>query len=272
MNKILISLKKFFSNKNTVTIICVIGAIIVLYIGYNWRIKSITNPIRIPYAKETIQPRTKITESMIGYFEVPASMVVSNTLMYSNQIIGKYANYNTVIPEGSLFYRNVVVEWDDMPDSAFEDIPEGNTVVALPVDTESTLGNSIFPGNYIDLYYVANDEEQEGKLLLGKLISSIEVLSVKDKSGAFVFENSEELKEPAYLLFSVPENLHLLLRKALYLDGEIIPIQRNKDYSLSPGQTMVSSAYIQSYILNQTVQLPEYDLPVIEDTNNNEEE
>ena len=48
MNKILISFKRFFSNKNTVTIFCVIGAVLVLWFGYNYRIKQETNPISVP--------------------------------------------------------------------------------------------------------------------------------------------------------------------------------------------------------------------------------
>ena len=58
MNNILIGLKRFFTNKNTVTIICVLGIVFFLYFGYNWRIKKSTEPLSVPYAKEEIQPRT----------------------------------------------------------------------------------------------------------------------------------------------------------------------------------------------------------------------
>lgn len=255
MNKLIISLKRFFSNKNTVTIICVFAAVLVLYFGYNYRIKQQTKPIKVPYAKVEIQPRTQITEDMIGYLEIPGSMVSDNTIKYANEIVGKYANYNTVIPKGSVFYSSTIVTWEQMPDSAWANIPTGYTVVSLSVNTETTYGNSIFPGNYIDLYYSTYDET--GKLLLGKLIKSIEVLAVKDASGNHVFENSGELKAPNSLIFAVPESMHLLLRKASYLNGEIIPVPRNKEYSLNPEATEVSSEYLQNYILSQTVILPE---------------
>ena len=142
-----------------------------------------------------------------------------------------------------------------MPDSAWADIPDGYTVVSLNVDTETTYGNSIFPGNYIDLYYETFDET--GKLLLGKLIESIEVLAVKDSSGKHVFENSAEGLQPRSLIFAVPEDMHLLLRKASYLSGELIPVPRNARYSENPGATIVSSEYIEDYILSQTIILPE---------------
>ena len=249
MKRFLVGVKKFFSNKNTVTIVCVLGAILVLYFGYNYRIDQITSPIKVPYAKVKIQPRTEITQDMVGYVEIPRNMLTNNTITDINQVIGYYANYNTEIPMGSVFYKSTLVTWDQMPDSAWADIPDGYTVVSLPVTTETTYGNSIFPG----------------KLLLGKLIESIEVLAVKDSSGNHVFENSSELKSPSSLIFAVPEELHLLLRKASYLSGEIIPVPRNKDYSQHPGETVVSSEYIEDFILSQTVVIPDQELPSLDD-------
>lgn len=255
MKNLTISLKRFFGNKNTITILCVILILVVLFFGYRFRINQETKPVNVPYAKVEIQPRTKITEDMIGYIKIPNSMVQTNTITNVNDIIDMYANYNTVIPAGSLFYQSTIVEWKEMPDSAWADIPDGYTVVSLNVDTETTYGNSIFPGNYIDLYYSTFDET--GKLLLGKLISSIEVLAVKDSSGNHVFENSAELGAPSSLIFAVPEDMHLLLRKASYLSGEIIPVPRNQKYSENPDATIVSSEYIEDYILSKTVILPE---------------
>ena len=37
---------------------------------------------------------------------------------------------------------------------------------------------------------------------------------VKDSSGRHVFENSSEARTPAYMLFALPEDMHLLFRKA----------------------------------------------------------
>lgn len=255
MQNLLVSLKRFFTNKNTVTILAVIAMVLVLFFSYRYRIKQATNPISVPYAKVEIQPRTQITEDMIGYVKIPSSMLTDNTIRTASQIVGLYSNYNTVIPAGSLFYASTLVTWNQMPDSAWADIPDGYTVVSLNVNTETTYGNSIFPGNYIDLYYATYDST--GKLLLGKLISSIEVLAVKDGSGKHVFENSSAGLTPSSLIFAVPEDMHLLLRKASYLSGEIIPVPRNKEYSENPDATKVSSEYIQDYILSQTVILPE---------------
>ena len=66
------SIKKFFSNKNTVTIIGIILCVIVLYIGYNTRISQKVSLTRVPYANQEIEPKTKITNDMISYMHVPA--------------------------------------------------------------------------------------------------------------------------------------------------------------------------------------------------------
>lgn len=255
MKSLVMQLRRFLKDKNTVTILCTAAAIIVLYVGYTIRINNATAPVRVPYAKVEIQPRTLIDDSMIGYMEVPGSMVSTNVVRVAMNIIGKYSNFNTVIPAGSMFYSTVLVDWKDMPDSAFANIPDGNTVVSLSVNYDSTFGNSIFPGNYIDLYVKTNDG---GKVLFGKFIESIKVLAVKDGSGKNVFENSENLGTPSALLFSVPEDLHLLLRKAIYVGAEIVPVPRNANYCANNDcSTNVTSEYIQKFILNQTVKLEE---------------
>ena len=65
MNNMKTGLKRALTNKNTVTILGVILAVIVLYVGYNWRVKSATNPISVPYAVKTISAGTEITEDML---------------------------------------------------------------------------------------------------------------------------------------------------------------------------------------------------------------
>ncbi len=255
MKNFMISLKRILGNKNTITILCVLAIVLIIFFGYNYRINQATRPITVPYAKVEIQPRTQVTEDMIGYVEIPSVMMQSNLITNANDVVNLYANYNTVIPAGSLFYKSTLVQWSQMPDSAWADIPDGYTVVSLNVNTETTYGNSIFPGNYIDLYYTSTDSS--GKLIVGKLIESIEVLAVKDSSGNHVFENSSKLGTPSSLIFAVPEDMHLLLRKASYLSGQIFPVPRNAEYSNNPGATIVSSEYLENFILSQTVILPE---------------
>lgn len=260
MGNLLTPFKRFLSNKNTVTILGVLLGIVVLYIGYNMRVKDAVNPVSVPYAKVEIASRTQITAEMIGVTEVPRSMLKNNDnlIQNSDQVVGKYVAYSATIPKNSLFYKSVIMEGEEMPDSAFKDIPDGYGVFSLNVDLHSTLGNSIYPHNTIDLYMKAIDDD--GKLIFGKFIESIEVQAVKDSKGQHVFETTVETRTPSELLFYVPEDLFVLLNKASYISSnsiEIIPVPRNENYSANPGETQVSSEYLRNFIIRKSTILPD---------------
>ena len=270
MNNFSNSLKRFFGNKNTVTIIGVLICILVLYIGYNYRIKQATTPIRVPYANQTIQPRTLITADMISYTEVLPSTLKGKYILNANLIINKYSNYNTIIPAGSMFYSDAVINERDLPDSAFGAIPEGYTVVSFPVTMASTYGNSMYPGNYINLYFKAINEDTK-KLVFGKLISNIEILDVKDSSGNHVFENTSESRTPAYILFAVPEEQHVLIRKAMYLtriSAELIPVPNTATLTEEDTVALDSQALAQ-FIIERTERYELEDINISNGDNNN---
>lgn len=262
MGNVLTGVKRFLQNKNTVTIIGVILAILVLYVFYNYRVKQATTPQSIPYAKQEITSRTLITTEMIGWKEVSGSMVKTspNLVTNSQTIVGKYVAYGTNIPENSFFYTTQLMTKDELPDSAFANIPDGYTGFNLSVNLQTTYGNSIYPGNYIDLYLKAYDNESQ-KIIFGRLIESIEVLAVKDSNGQPVFESTKENRTPSTLVFAVPNDMFDLLMKANYISAsvEILPVPRNASYSANPGETLVKSEYIRDFILSKAVTLPDED-------------
>ena len=267
MNNLKASMKKFLGNKNTVTILGIILCLVILYIGYNYQINRRVELVSIPYAKETIQPRTYIKDEMIGSMEVPKSFLKGSYYSKKENIVGKYSNYNTIIAKGSIFYADLVIDEKDLPDSAFKDVPEGYTVINYPVNIASTYANSMAPGSYINIYYKSLNDN--GEVMFGKFISNVEVLDVKDSSGRHVFENSEEARTPAYMLFAVPEETHLLLRKALYLDDydvELLLIP-NTETVTKDDTVKVSSADIETFINDHTKFVDVKDLPNIEDQN-----
>lgn len=274
MNNLKASMKKFFGNKNTVTILGIILCLVILFIGYNYRINSKVELVQIPYAKETIQPRTYITEEMIGTMSVPKSFLVGRYYSKKENIIGKYSNFNTVISEGSLFYADLIVDADELPDSAFQDVPEGYTVIIYPVNIYTTYANSMAPGSLINIYYKSLNDKDE--IMFGKFVSNIKILDVKDSSGRHVFENSAEDRTPAYLLFAVPEETHLLLRKALYLeeyDVELILVPNTATVS-EEAKVFVTSKEIEEFINDKTEFVSVDQLPNINDqvTEENTEE
>ena len=244
------TIKRFISNKNTVSLIAIIVCTVILYFFYNSRVNNAVSTTYVCYATQTIQARTQITSDMVSTVKVLSSQVTNNMIRDCNQVIGKYASYATEIPQNSYFYNSAVLTEDEMPNSAFDDIPDGYTIYNLPVTFESTYGNAIFPGDFIDLYL--KTENEAGLLLYGKFIQSIQVLGVKDNEGKNVFETTIETRTPSQLLFSVPEDLYLLLKKSEYLGLEIVIVPRNNNYTAEAGNVQVSSAYLKELILDQT--------------------
>lgn len=253
MNNILISLKRFISNKNVVTVIGVIAILGLLYWGYTSTIKRETKPMEVPVAAQTIQPRTKITDDMVTYVTVPEASVSSNVLKYNGLIVGKCADVNTVIPAGSMFYSDVLVDEKELPDSAFVEVPEGQRPYALKVDIDSTYGNSIFPGNMIDVFMKAEDENQQ--IMVGRLLQDVKVLAVKDSEGNNVFENTDETRTPSTLTFAVPEDVYILLKKAEYLQMsgvELFPAPRGGNPVVKDALT-VDRAELVSFIESKSI-------------------
>ena len=268
MNNLSVAIKKFLQNKNTVTILGVIFGVIILWFFYNMRVSSAITPIRVPMAARTIQPRTKIIDEDIVMAEVPPVMLQGNVVRDVSQVLGKYTNYNTVIPKGSLFFAETIIMEKDLPDASLLVIPTGMVAYNFRVNVETTYGNSIFPGNTIDIYFKSLNDE--GVVQVGKLVENVKVLAVKDSGGRHVFENSTEERTPAIIIFAVPEEVHLLLRKSVYLTdykSELIPVPNNEKLSSSGGEIKLTSQFLKDFINAKTAEVPENGFVVDPDVN-----
>ena len=244
----------FFKNKIVVTIIGVILIVGILYFGYTTAINKSTEPITMWVASQTIQPRTLITDDMIRQVSVPGSYVGSNIIRSKDKIVGRYSNYNTLIPEGSMFYDTTVINKEDLPDAAFVNIPAGQVAYNFPVTMESTYGNSIYPGNKIDIYMKINNEN--GDVMVGRLFKNITVAAVKDSSGANVFEVSDNSRTPSFIIFGLTCEYYNLLKKASYLDAysvELYPVPSGTNTSNTELETTVTSTKLEKFVLSHTV-------------------
>ncbi|MBE6153582.1 MAG: hypothetical protein E7166_05100 [Firmicutes bacterium] len=293
MNNFSDSIKRFFTNKNTVTILGVLVSIAVLYFGYTWRINQQVEQITVLVAKQDIQPRTKITSDMVETVSIARVMynkmmgnygggvsVLRSNAELSTFADGAYSNVNSLIPAGTPLIRNVnTVERSKIPSSVLLKIDKGQVPYAFSINYSDTYGNAIMDGMYVNIYMKAVDDT--GKTMIGKLIQNVKVLAVLDSSGRDVFENTDENRTPATLIFSVDEDLHLLLRKARYLSRysvELIPVPvtesvSDEDYE---GTVEITSSYLREFIESRTIdvpldELPETDTPEVEVENGEEQ-
>ena len=264
MGNIGLSFKKFLQNKNTVTVVGVIGSIVVLYLAYTMRVKSAITPQLVPYAKQQISAGTQITEEMIGTMEVNKNIITSDVLVNKSQVIDYYSAADTIIPKGSLFYKRAVVSKEQLPANIILEYPKGHVLYNLKVSTSSTYGNSVYPGNYIDIWLKAvnhldeNEQmtEEADKIMYGKLISNIKVLAVKDSSGKAVFQDTDENRSPAMIVFALPEEYYVLLRKAEYMrtyETTIELVPTNESLKDEPSELELSSEQLKDWINRHTV-------------------
>ena len=92
--------------------------------------------------------------------------------------------------------------------------------------------------------------------MLGKLVENVKVLAVKDASGQPVFANLDEQRTPAMIVFAVPEEYYILLKKAEYLrnyDTTLIPVPTNESMKDEPGSVAISSESLKDWINRVTI-------------------
>lgn len=252
--------KRLVGNKNTVTILGLLACIAVLIVGYNYRVRVAISPISVPYAKQNIASRTLVTTDMVGRLKVSSTYVSESTNLVKSvdEVVNKYVSYKTSIPKGSLFYKEQLKEADEMPDSAFANIPDGYTIFSLAVNAESTYANQIRAGDYIDLYLSAKDPDMNNMVIYGRFIESIRVLAVKDTRGNNIIGNTLDAGTPAELLFAVEEDMYKLLMRAEYIkqaDIKIKPLIRNHKYTADANETLVSSQQLRDFIQQRVTEL-----------------
>jgi len=216
MNNLAISLKKFFTNKNTVTIIGVVAILIILYFMYTKTIETQTDKKLVPVAAKEIPAETEITSEMITTIQVANAAMPEKVEKNSANIEGKFTCQNSMIPEGSMFYSDALCEFDELPGSWIKALqPDENGVMPIPysfpVNITTTYGNSIQPGDYVDFWAKTILETQNVKsgetvskgLIYSKVFENAQVLSVTDGDGKNVFRSKNDTGTPAFLNFGL---------------------------------------------------------------------
>ena len=266
MNNFSMSLKKMFSNKNFVTAICFMIIGVVLIVGYNWRVESAINPIKVPYATKDIPPRTKITPDYIDYIEVARDSVNEEYIILNDQqdIVNKYSNLNSTIYKGSFFYKGAVVEKNEIAGQAITEVKEGLTPLTFKIDMFSSYYNSLVPGDYFDLYVrtigsMPGEKNKKEEIIVGKLVENIMILAVTTSDGKPA-HSADATGEPEAIQFAVPEDIALLILKAQkfseltdvkYIEFIIVP-RGNKFPGATDKIAEISSAQLEEYINDKT--------------------
>ena len=89
------------------------------------------------------------------------------------------------------------------------------------------------------------------KIMVGKLLENVEVLAVLDSNGNNVFANLDEKGSPSMIIFAVPSEYYILLKKAGFLrayDSTLIPVPTDESLKDNPGELKLSSNDLKDFI------------------------
>jgi len=256
--------KKNVMSKELVTILGVIAIVAILYFTYNYQLnKNLELQTSIPIANGKILPGTRITSENIKYIEVPASTLNEiKAITNAQDIIDKYVNYDTMIPENSFFYSEILSATDTAPNSRFKDLLENDAAIMIDVDLQKTYGNSIMPGDVVDIYADATVPNKKGEIeyIAGPLVTGAKVLAVIDGSGNDVFANHENKLTPAYFIFTLDSDIIKLIRKAQKLSVStyamsLYPVIDGKSYKSDGTSTLVNESQITELIKQATIDI-----------------
>ena len=108
-------------------------------------------------------------------------------------------------------------------------------------------------------YLKASLRQNDGstsKVTFGKLLENVKVLAVRDSNGKNVFANVDENSVPSQLIFAVPQEYYLLLKKAEYLrsfNTELLPVPTAESLKSNPGDLKLTSDSLKQFINDNTV-------------------
>ena len=261
MNNLAISLKKFFTNKNTVTIIGVVAVLAILYFLYSKQIAKETKKENVPVAEHTISPLTYIESGDITHVEVAHAAKPEGVILVDSQIIGKYTGENVTIPKGGMFTKEQLVTEDELPGpwlTLVDTKTKGEMPYYFSVNVTTTFGNSIQPDEYVDMYIKTYDEKEEGKLIYTKLYENLKVLAVTEGSGKNVFRSTNDIGTPSFLNFGIPVSEQEIIKKAELLNGtdiDLIIIPQGGKNRRGQEKELRVNTYMRNYIAEKTVEV-----------------
>ena len=110
--------------------------------------------------------------------------------------------------------------------------------------------------NKIDENATSQLDGKADQIIYGKFISNIKVLAVRDSSGKPVFQNLDENRTPSMIIFAVPEEYYILLKKAEYMrsfDTSLVLVPTNNSLKDEPSDIEMSSDELKNWINDNTV-------------------
>ncbi len=246
MGNLLNTLKGMLSNKNTITILGVLLGVVAIYFVYDNRVKSTATEITVYYVKSDVPANTQLKKENIGTVSINSSLAKTYKGLVTNdgQIMDSkkqyyYTKFDHTLSTGQLLSTEDLVAPDEKLPSKMYNLDPEMKQFEIPVDTDLTQGNSIAPGNSIDLWIKGRD--QANNVIFAKFIENLEVLDVVDNNWMTTAGNITG--NPKFLITTVDKDTWLLLEKSTMLNDysfKLVPVVRDKAYDPKTPTLVVS--------------------------------
>lgn len=193
-----------------------------------------------------ILPRTEITEEMITTITVPSAYLNENTVLNKDEIIGKWTDLQGLIPMGSMFYKSMLYDMKELPDMPSLMLKDGQAVYSMTTDLVKCAGNSLVPGQKIDIYCMV--EIQRNHPIVDLLISNVRILSLKDRNGEDL--ESEKSRNVPYVITLALEKTQIPILTTALSVGEINLYASSSSYQNAEESCLNETSAVLEYITN----------------------
>lgn len=191
----------------------IIGLLLLILINilaFNICLNRKLDLVEVPVAKIQIEPRSKIEETMIKMIEVPRALLNEDCILDKKDALHKYTEIEGIIPEGSLFYKSMLFNEEELPDYPALKLKENQNVFTLPTDLIKSSGNSLTNNQMVDIYVTITPKKENP--ISERLLTSVRILNVIDRKGVDMKES--ESKIPSVINLAINEEYISLLKKA----------------------------------------------------------
>ena len=166
--------------------------------------------VEVPIAKIQINPRTQIQSDMIEFIEVPRVLLNEDCVLDEKEAIHKYTEIEGIIPKGSLLYKSMLFDENELPDYPTLKLKEGQNVFSLPIDLIKSSGNSLTNNQLIDIYVTI--PQRNANPISDLLLNHVRIINIVDRKGIDMKESETNI--PSVINLAVNKEYVSLLIKA----------------------------------------------------------
>lgn len=137
--------------------------------------RSSGNYKQVVVPKQTIAPKTQVTNQMVKVKDIPVELIQPGTVMELNEVVGKVTKTELYSEEPILLNR--LHKDNDLAGGLSLSVPKGYRAITVAVDDVSGVAGLLHPGDHVDIV-TTFDYEVEKTTLSTLILQNISVLAV----------------------------------------------------------------------------------------------